>query len=348
MNFKNFCLWCFIVTLSFYLLVVGKALLIPLVLAVFIWYSINVLATLFRRLSFRGRRLNKTLCLVLPILIILGLSSMLVDLLSANIARFIQAAPTYEENLNRLVMRIFNLLDIEQPSNLLQSIGAIDFTGIISQMALALSNIIGNAGIILIYVVFIFIEQKSFDKKLAAVISDPERKTRILKIIHRISMDTQTYIGIKTFTSILTGVLSYFVMAAIGLDFAVLWAVLIFLLNYIPTIGSILATIFPSLLALLQFNELYPFFVVAGGVGLLQILIGNFLEPRLMGKSLNLSPLVIILSLALWGALWGVTGMFLCVPITVIAMIILSYFPQTRPIAVILSVDGKLREDYNE
>jgi predicted PurR-regulated permease PerM len=131
-------------------------------------------------------------------------------------------------------------------------------------------------------------------------------------------------------------------MISVGLDFASFWAFLIFVLNFIPVIGSIVATIFPALLALIQFDTIGPFIVVAGGVQLVQTVVGQVVEPKLLGDTLNLSPLAIILSLTIWGAIWGVTGMLLCVPITVIVMIVLAHFRETRVVAVWLSAKGTL------
>jgi predicted PurR-regulated permease PerM len=161
-------------------------------------------------------------------------------------------------------------------------------------------------------------------------------------LLRRMQEQIQTYVAIKTLTSVITGVISYIILLIVGVEFAAFWGFIIFVLNYIPTVGSLLATLFPAMLALIQFPTPVPFFIVLGGIGGLQFLIGNVLEPRLMGSSLNISPLVVILSLALWGSIWGVAGMFLCVPLTVIMMIILSYFERTRPIAILLSGDGKI------
>ena len=136
--------------------------------------------------------------------------------------------------------------------------------------------------------------------------------------------------------------MSYGVLTLVGVDFALFWAFLIFLLNYIPTIGSIVATAFPALLTLVQFDGFTPFFIVLIGVLAIQVAIGSFLEPRLLGNTLNISPLVVILALALWGLLWGVVGMLLCVPITIILIIIFAQFPPTRPIAVFLSRNGEV------
>jgi predicted PurR-regulated permease PerM len=145
------------------------------------------------------------------------------------------------------------------------------------------------------------------------------------------------------FTSSLTGILSYIFLRIVEVDFAGVWALLIFLLNFIPTVGSIIATIFPALIALAQSDGYALFLLVLVGIGVLQVCIGNILEPRLMGSSFNLSPIVILLNLALWGYIWNIPGMFLCVPFLIIITIVLSHFPQTRVIAVILSSDGRLR-----
>nr|WP_306303376.1 AI-2E family transporter [Pseudovibrio denitrificans] len=115
-----------------------------------------------------------------------------------------------------------------------------------------------------------------------------------------------------------------------------------FLLNYIPTIGSLIAVIFPSLLSLVYFDTLTPFIAITLGLGAVQFILGNLVEPRLMGTQLNISPLVIMISLSFWGALWGVIGMVLCVPLVVLAIIICAQFPSSRPIAILLSGDGNV------
>ena len=140
----------------------------------------------------------------------------------------------------------------------------------------------------------------------------------------------------------MTGGLSYIALLIIGIDSPVFWAFLIFLLNFIPTIGSLIATMFPAVFCLLHYGEFGPGILVLIFVGAIQILVGNILEPKLMGSSMNISSLVTIIALSFWGAIWGVTGMILSVPITVIMIIIFSQFPSTRPIAVALSEKGEI------
>jgi len=144
--------------------------------------------------------------------------------------------------------------------------------------------------------------------------------------------------------SLVTAIASWVIMKWVGLDFAEFWALLIFFLNYIPNIGSFVATAFPAILALIQFQSWLPFVIITSGIVSIQFIIGNIVEPRFLSKSLNLSPLVILFALSLWGAIWGVLGMFLSVPITVMMMIVFAHFDSTRAVAILLSKDGYVKK----
>jgi AI-2 transport protein TqsA len=150
---------------------------------------------------------------------------------------------------------------------------------------------------------------------------------------------------LKTFVSAVVAIASWIIIRLIGIDFAEFWAVLIFIFNFIPYVGSFVAVLLPVLLTLVQFGAPGPFLVALVGLTGVQMVVGNFVEPRLMGNSLNLSPIVILLSLAAWSALWGVVGAFLCVPITVVMLIVFSEFEATRPLAILLSQDGRIRPE---
>jgi predicted PurR-regulated permease PerM len=188
----------------------------------------------------------------------------------------------------------------------------------------------------------LLLEEHTFPKKLKAMYPElgPHEKMRTL--VSKIDKSVSNYIALKTMASFLTGFLSYFALLFIGVDTPFFWAFLIFILNFIPTIGSLVATLFPAVFALLQFGEFTPAILVLAIVGAIQVVVGNFIEPRAMGKTMNISPLVVILTLMLWGMMWGIPGMLLSVPITVILIIIMSEFDATRPIAILLSRDGKL------
>lgn len=331
-----------LITFVFALLTLGKDLLIPMVLAIFIWYLINILADSISSLSIREFKLPRFVCFILALIIIFGSLTLFTNLISTSINNVIRTAPTYQANVEKLIDNGAALMGLDESPQLNELIRKIDFSRILQGLGVTLAGFIGNAGLILIYTLFIFLEQKGFLPKIDHMVSDDVQRKKVRKIMSRIYNDTKTYIGIKTFTSLLTGIISYIIMKSVDLDFAVFWALLIFLFNYIPTIGSIVATIFPSLLALVQYDTLGYFLVVAIGVTATQMFVGNILEPRLMGNTLNLSPLVILLSLALWGSIWGIPGAILCVPITVLMAIIFSNFEATRPVAILLSRDGQI------
>jgi len=331
-----------LITFVFAILTLGKELLIPMVLAIFVWYLINILKDGILGLKIQGRGIPNFVAFPLALIVIGGGLTFFVRLLGRSINNVIRAAPSYQENIEILLARGGEIIGLDESPQLAELIHKIDFTKIVQELGFTVAGFIGSTGIILVYTIFIFLEQKCFLPKIDRMMQGTGQREKIRHILKQIYDDTKTYIGIKTFTSLVTGIVSYWIMYAVGLDFALFWALLIFLFNYIPTIGSIVATVFPSVLALIQFPNLTPFLIVVIGVAGVQVLVGNILEPRLMGNTLNLSPLVILLSLALWGTVWGIPGAILCVPITVLLTIIFSNFEGTRPVAVMLSKDGHI------
>jgi AI-2 transport protein TqsA len=196
--------------------------------------------------------------------------------------------------------------------------------------------------VVCLYATFLLLERSGFDTKLANLSEDPARVARIRQVIGTINRRIGSYLALKTLVSLLLGVSSYVVMRLFGLEFAALWAVLIAVMNFVPYVGSALGVVFPVLMTIVQFDDLGVVLSMLLSLAALQFAIGNFLDPYLMGNSLNLSPFAILISLAVWSELWGVPGAFLSVPITAILTIVLSEFSGTRPIAVLLSKGGKV------
>ena len=335
-----------VVFLSFYLLHIGQALLLPLVIAGAIAYLINILTHTICMLRIRGVSIPHFVAMILAIVVILTSLGLIIQLITLNIASVIDVTPNYQKKLvpliENIIKRGYQFFGTEETPNIQQIFGKIDFGGYLQDFAGTVRSLVSRTGIIIVYLIFLLIEQRTFSNKIKALVSNPEHLEDVFSLFERIRSDIRTYIGIKVLTSMATALLSYLVLHFVGVDFASFWAVLIFLLNFIPTIGSIIATAFPSILTLVQFDTLSPFIVTASVLTGIQFCVGSLLEPRFMGKQLNLSPIVILLSLGLWGSIWGIPGMFLCVPITVIIVIICSYFPETRPLAIMLSGDGEL------
>jgi predicted PurR-regulated permease PerM len=285
------------------------------------------------------------MALTLALLTIAVGAVVVVAIIQNNIADVKQAAPGYKADLDQWLVRIYDMLGIKSLPTLSQFMASVNIGPIVATFAGALTGILGDLALIVVYVGFLLFEQKTFSNKLAKMFPDPAKRKQIEELIDNIQLQIQTYIRIKTLVSVFTALVGYIVLTLVGVDFASFWAFAIFLLNYIPIVGSTVATIFPALLTLIQFDTFAPFLIVGIGLTSAQFAVGNVIEPKLMGSSLNLSPMVVVLSLVLWGSLWGIPGMFLCVPIMVILLIVLSHFDATRPIAVMLSEHGGLGND---
>jgi predicted PurR-regulated permease PerM len=203
-----------------------------------------------------------------------------------------------------------------------------------------------------IYVAFLFSAQAGWAHKLDNIFPVPERREQVRTIGNDARIGIERYLWVQTLISALITLLSYASLLALGVQNALFLSALIFVLNYIPTVGSIAAALVPPLFALVQPDvpawvpgaapqDSYVYSaIVFGIVSFWQFSIGNFVQPRMMGDSLNLSALVVLLALAIWGVLWGIPGMFLSAPLTVLMMILFAQSDDTRWIAVLLSSDG--------
>ena len=326
----------------FYVLVVGQAFLVPLAVALMIWYVINALSRTFTKIIPKVDEPN-WLTLLLALVSIGLVFNLAIDMVSSNITEVRAAAPYYKANLDILIAKITANPLLASLPNIGDMARSIEIAPMITALASTFTNMIGNFSLVLFYVMFMLLEQGTFQNKIRAIFPEQKQRTSVMSIISHAQEDIQTYLWIKTVTSSITGIVSYGILVLVGVDFAGFWAFTIFMLNFIPTIGSIIATLFPAVLALIQFDTLAQFFIVLTAVGAVQVVVGNFLEPKLMGNSLNVSPFVVMMSLTLWGSIWGVAGMFLSVPITVMLLIVFAHFEKTRYLAILLSGDGNLK-----
>ncbi|NIP16571.1 MAG: AI-2E family transporter [Pseudomonadales bacterium] len=195
-----------------------------------------------------------------------------------------------------------------------------------------LGGALSNGFLILLTVIFILAEASSFPRKLQEVLADPDSD---LPYFVRFAENVNRYIGIKTTISVITGILVGLMLAVLGVDFPALWGLLAFLLNYVPTIGSLIAAIPAMLLALIQLG---PLTAAVAGIGffVINVLMGNVVEPRYMGRGLGLSTLVVFVSLVFWGWMLGPVGMLLSVPLTMTAKIAMEANPSSEWLAVLL------------
>ncbi|HKL31880.1 MAG TPA: AI-2E family transporter [Tangfeifania sp.] len=323
------------------ILIYAQTIIIPFILAVLFLFLIRVIRNILSKVKFVGRLPKWSLTLISSALLLVFLV-FTVEMISQNIQQLSVTLPIYEANLNKITQKINTQFDIDISNMVSDFAQDLNFRGILSRIFSTLTGLFGDAFMVFLYLIFLLIEEPIFSRKIKAMYPDQKKYSRINGLVQKIDKSISNYIALKTLVSLLTGFLSYFVLLIIGVDAPLFWAFLIFVLNYIPSIGSLIATIFPTIFALFQFGDFTPAILVLTIVGAIQLVVGNLVEPRLMGNSLNISPLVVFLTLALWGVMWGITGMLLSVPITVILIIIMSEFPDTRPIAVLLSRRGEI------
>lgn len=326
-----------------YLLTVSAAITIPFVIAVCVWYLINALARGLSRLRPAGWQMPRWTCLLVAILFLAGALWSVMDLISRSAAEVVREAPHYQANLERMLPRILALLGLSEEAVKAQDIREyFNLTLIITTLAKTFSGIAGKAMVVTFYTGFLLYEQKFFNRKIIEMIEDRDTEHNVRRILHNIDISIQHYVWVKALISVLTGGLVYLFLLHSGVNFSKFWGLMAFVLNFIPYIGSLLAVVLPSMIALIQFGDVSMFLSVLLGLSVIQIAFGGVVEPRLMGRTLNLSPIMIIFSLGAGWMIWRVPGLFLAVPILVMITITLSQFAHTRPLAVLMTKTGRL------
>ncbi|QXP73105.1 AI-2E family transporter [Tenacibaculum sp. HL-MS23] len=326
-------------------LVIGKGILIPFVFALLFWFLTREIRKTIYKIPLAKKYIPIWLSNILVFTFIVLSFGFVSGIITNSISDLTTSYSKYEPNIDAIINSLDAYFHIDIIKSVKSVIGDFNYGSFLGDIANGISSLLGDTFMIIIYALFIFLEESSFKKKLVKVFKDKDDKYTNMKfMLDKIEFSISNYLRLKTYVSLLTGFLSYTVLLIVGVDSAPFWAFLIFLLNYIPTIGSLVATIFPATFSLIQFGEFTPFLIVLIAVGSVQVVVGNIIEPKLFGKSLNLSPLVTILSLAVWGKIWGVTGMILSVPITVIMIIIFSQFEKTKAVAIFLSENGEIDE----
>lgn len=323
-------------------LIFGKSMLIQFVVALLLWFATVQLKKTANRWTVFSRFVPAKLQSIVILGALLFVGFLLLNVVIANVTGLVDSFSRYESNINALANKIESLFRIDLQAEISSMINSLNIKNILSQLAEGLSGILGNSMMILIYLLFIFLETDNFKAKISKLFPEQAARQKFINTLQKIESSLSDYFRVKTLMSLLTGFLSFVVLWLIGIDSPVFWAFLIFLLNYIPTIGSLVATVFPAVFSLLQFGDFTPFVMILVGIGAIQQIVGNVIEPKLMGKSLNISPMVTIIALAIWGQLWGVMGMLLSVPITVIMIIVLSQFESTHKAAILLTEKGDL------
>ncbi|MFY0606725.1 MAG: AI-2E family transporter [Cyclobacteriaceae bacterium] len=324
------------------ILAYSEEYIIPFILALIVWFIIHELRENIQQIPWMKENCPMWLQNTLAFLVINIVVVLIIELLLVSMTDLQEGVEAYEANLDATLLKINEMAGMDVTSQIYSYIEQIDIASLASGLVDYVTLLVGDAFLILIYVLFLLIEESIFPSKLKVLYPSEKQQKKTVKLFQKMDHNISRYLTLKTIVSLITGLLSYFALLLFGIDAPIFWAILIFVLNYIPTVGSLIATLFPAVFAILQFGELGPFVYVLIVVGIIQVIVGNIIEPKLMGNSLNISSLVVILSLTIWGAIWGVMGMILSVPITVMMIVVFEEIPGLKFVAVMLSEKGEL------
>lgn len=336
---------------------IGRGVIIPLVVAGFLCFLIFTLKENVRRIPVIGQYMPDWVGYLLAFVLI-GLGMVLfVEIIRSNVEALLNSWPSYETRLRALAgdaIAYFKTIDF-LPVELLNSVQQIQQSALdmiprlLSEAANSFRSLASNFLTfitVILYLVFMLIERGRIFRKISLLGADERQRRVINETISDIGVMVRQYITVKTASNLVTAGISYIIMLIIGVQFAGFWALLIFVLNYIPIFGAASAITLPVLLSLVQPDGGGVRMAAIAAVSLIgaEQIMSNGIEPRIVGRSLNLSPLVILFTLGVWGSIWGFAGLLLSVPITVTVMIVLSQFESTRAIAIMMSDNGDIAE----
>lgn len=332
-----------------------------IMLSMFIFLLVLPLVTALEKAKFPS-----WLATGIAVLVIIVVVLLFVWFVFFTVDMLIQKVPEYSARINDLDGLLKSIasrwIDIPEEASFFSTLN-IDWVGgvimpVLRQVSSSAISIMSNVVIIILMTVFLLGERHMILPKFMNFVEEDEEDylykevkggDRISSVWDRIVKQVSRYISIKVFVSTITGALFYLIAVVVKLDFALLWGVMAIILNFIPTIGSILITVLMILMSLIQFApSIGPIIFVAISTILVQNIIGNFLDPKLSGNGLNLSPFIILVALAVFGYLWGIVGMFLAVPLLSVLQIICANVDYTRPVAMLISSGRSYKKQSND
>jgi len=336
---------CALVIIAFavvlFLLVQARFLLISLATAIVLFSLTSDAINFIARLKIGPIRIPNFIASVVALLLISATLLTLTSIILSQVNTVLATTVTYAESAPSAIAAMFAWLGEDVQTAVFNSVSSIEVAGYLRTAAGQAGNLMSATVLVILFVGFLFAERIWFATKLENLFGGDEAQARkvsriIATIIHRVNY----YLLVKTGVSAVTGVMVFGVATVFDLDLAGPLGILAFVLNYIPNVGSIVATILVALVTFVQTADPGSTAAVFIVVTMIQFLNGSVIDPMLMGRALRLSSFGIIISLAFWGAVWGVPGMFLSVPIMVAMLIICSQVPALRPVAILLSRQG--------
>lgn len=323
-----------------FLLVQARFMLISLATAIILFSLTSDVINFIARQRIGPMRIPNVAASAVAMVLIAAALLTLTSILLSQVNTVLVTTLSYAERAPSAVASLFSFLGPNAEQSILQSLGSVNIASYLRTAAGQAGNVTQGTVLVILFVGFLFGERIWFGTKLHNFVGDPAQADRIEKIIRSIIRRVNYYLLVKTVISAITGAMVFVLASFFGLELATALGVITFVLNFIPNVGSIIATALIALVAHVQAGDATMTAIIFVLAGAIQFLNGNIIDPLLMGRALRLSAFGIILSLAFWGAVWGIPGMFLSVPIMVMLLVVCSNVPALRPIAILLSREG--------
>lgn len=312
---------------------------VPIAIAVFLWVLINAFAARLQRVSGPKSELPDWAARVIAVLAMFVLVTLSARLVAGNVGQLGENV-TGDAALLDWLQAQATRIGLGTGLTAERIVERLEFESLVGWALGVAQQLVTGVSLVFLYVLFLLVDQRFYAAKMRALFPDAERRREVVSTIARIGDEVTLYLWLMTMLSAGVGIVTALFCWGVSLDGAIFWGFLAFALNFVPTIGSITAVVLPAFYALLTLNDPVQLLVLTGGLAATQVIAGELVLPRLMGDRLNLSSFVILLTLVVWGAMWGPAGMFLAIPITVILVMVCARFEATRPIAILLSKDG--------
>lgn len=333
---------------ALWLMATLRDVLLPLVVAVLVWFILSAVSQKVLMLApapfKRGKTAARAVSVVgvFIILVVIGL------VVQGNVATLIENADAYKTNLDKILEELSGIVQPLNPMDLDAIAKELNLRSIVLQLAGSGASYLASLFTALIYLIFVFAEADAFEAKVSSLTKSTGNDANFRQLFKRIKSSIDEFFYVTVIIGVMQAVPTFLVLWLMGVDAPVLWAVLVFLFSFIPTIGTIFGIVFPVLMTALQFAAWEPVVIVLACLGTVQLVCTNLILPKMMSQSLNLSPLVVMVAVFGGAAIWGIVGALIAVPALTMALIICMQKSSLNYVAVLLSANGELASDRDQ
>jgi AI-2 transport protein TqsA len=314
------------------------SILIPFVIAFVLAVLVNALVRFIQNLWAAAPAWAVSL---LAGLVVIAAASGGIFVMAQGAAQMVAQGPALVARLDAIAVDLGQSFHLREPLHLSAVVGKVSVADIAGFVLSGMQGLLSGLLLMVVYFGFMLAGRKRISHKVENVAGSSGRAETIKNTAQRIAADIETYVWVQTITGTILTLAAVVVMLAVGLDNVLFWAVIFFLLTFIPNIGVTVGSIAPSLFALIQFPTVWQAVTIFVVIQVVATVVGNFIYPRMQAQTQNIDPVATLLSLAFWSWLWGLPGAFLAVPMTLMLMMVFAQFESTAWVSAMLSNDGK-------